>query len=140
MKNRGTLIFILLFGTIFLLGALYSLYIDSFFFLYKKENFGKILEIEKTKKHDYKTTIEYYNDYLNKRIITTIFLNNHDGALLQRNSRNKNEVKLMYSKKSPYKIYLFEINELKVGIIIFELFGVFLLVIAICFSINNLKK
>lgn len=139
MKNKITNIVVFIFSFIFLVGILYSFYIDLIFFITKKPASGKILQVDNFESKVL-LKLSYYNDYLGKEIQSTFSLQKKAAKELLNDKGKDGQIPIFYAKYYPNKIYVESINKPRLLILVFEIVMILIMVFSIYASTKNLKE
>jgi hypothetical protein len=128
---------ILTISIVLLFAFAYSLFFDLNFFLTKKEAGIKNMRVVLTKQQNpYVISIEYYNSFLNETVECTPNISIHDAEILSENYSTNKNIFISYAKFYPKRIYIKDVNEPRVWIVLFDI----IMVLLMFFSVYAFSK
>ena len=139
MQKRTNHVILLIFSIVFSVGMIYALFTDLNFLLTKRNANATILETNNlNKSNEASLQLDYFNDYLNEKVKSTISLKQHDFA--QVIEKGNSQISIFYAKNYPYKIYIENVNAPRWGILIFEAIMILLMSFLFYSSLKNLTR
>lgn len=134
-KKRGNLL-LLLFELVLGVFGILSLIDNVFFIVMKKETNAEIIKVESLPlPKPYKVTLKYYNEYLNKTIVS--YIDDIDGIYGEKLPKPTGNVSIYYKRYFPKEIYLIDYRYPNSGYVILNI--VFLVIIGLAVYFQALQ-
>lgn len=141
MKNRFVNFILLIISVGLFFGMVYVFFIDTVFFLTKKETAATVVSVTKSNKSGtYHIVLKYFNDYTNEVVVCTYKARPHFGRKMI--NKEKEKIQIHYGKMLPKSIYIIDDRSPRVLILLFEMLFIIMMVVSAwsCLSVILHKK
>lgn len=124
MKEKILINVVIFFSSVVLVILTFGYIVEDYYYYTSKKDTVAVIKSmtkESSGSKPYKITIEYSNVYVNKLVECSMQLSSRTGTYIEEN--NLSQIKIKYTKRSPFDIYLYKERYPTVIVCLFHAFG-----------------